>query len=56
MNWCVKHQKEGLGGVKYTASKMKRIEEAVKTRILNISEIVNSSAVSPSPDAEILKD
>jgi hypothetical protein len=27
----------------------------VKTRILNIPENVNSSAVSPSPDAEILK-
>jgi hypothetical protein len=34
---------------------MKRIEKAVKTRILNIPENVNSSAVSPSPDAEILK-
>jgi hypothetical protein len=27
----------------------------VKTRILNIPENINSSAVSPSPDAEILK-
>jgi hypothetical protein len=34
---------------------MKRIEKAVKTRILKIPENVNSSAVSPSPDAEILK-
>jgi hypothetical protein len=34
---------------------MKRNEKAVKTRTLNIPENVNSSAVSPSPDAEILK-
>jgi hypothetical protein len=34
---------------------MKRTEKAVKTRILNIPENVNSSAVSPLPDAEILK-
>jgi hypothetical protein len=27
----------------------------VETRILNVPENVNSSAVSPSPDAEILK-
>jgi hypothetical protein len=34
---------------------MKIIEKAVKTRILNISENINSSAVSPLPDAEISK-
>jgi hypothetical protein len=34
---------------------MKRIEKALKTRILNIPENVNFSAVSPSPEAEILK-
>jgi hypothetical protein len=34
---------------------MKRIEKAVKTRILNIPENVSSSAVCPLPDAEILK-
>jgi hypothetical protein len=34
---------------------MKRIEKAVKTRILNIPENGNSSAVSPLLDAEILK-
>jgi hypothetical protein len=44
-----------LGEGKYPTSKMKRTEKAVKTRILNIPENVNSSAVSPSPDAEILK-
>jgi hypothetical protein len=32
-----------------------KTEKAVKTRILNIPENVNSSAVFPSPDAEILK-
>jgi hypothetical protein len=32
-----------------------KIEKAVKTRILNIPENINSSAVSPLPDAEILK-
>jgi hypothetical protein len=44
-----------LGKGKYPTSKMKRIEKAVKTRILNIPKNVNSSAVSPSSDAEILK-
>jgi hypothetical protein len=45
-----------LGEGKYPTRKMKRIEKkAVKTRILNIPENVNSSAVSPSPDAKILK-
>jgi hypothetical protein len=34
---------------------MKRIAKAVKTRILNVPENVNSSAVSPLPDSEILK-
>jgi hypothetical protein len=34
---------------------MKRIEKAVKTGILNIPKNVNSNAVSPSSDAEILK-
>jgi hypothetical protein len=34
---------------------MKRIGKAVKTRILNIPENVNSCAFSPSPDGEILK-
>jgi hypothetical protein len=34
---------------------MKILEKAVKTRILKIPENVNSSVVSPSPDAEILK-
>jgi hypothetical protein len=32
-----------------------KIEKPVKTRILNIPENVNSSAVSQSPDAEILR-
>jgi hypothetical protein len=31
------------------------LKKAVKTRILNNLEYVNLSAVSPSPDAEILK-
>jgi hypothetical protein len=44
-----------LGESKYPTSKIKRIEKAVKTRILNIPENVNSSAVSPLPDAKILK-
>jgi hypothetical protein len=50
------HQKEKkLGNGKYPTRKINRTEKAVKTRILNISENVNSSAVCPSPDAEILK-
>jgi hypothetical protein len=40
---------------KYPTSKMKRIEKAVKTRILNIPENLNSIAVSLSLDAELLK-
>jgi hypothetical protein len=40
---------------KYPASKMKRTEKAVKTRILYIPENINSCVVSPSPDVEILK-
>jgi hypothetical protein len=48
-------KKKRLGEGKYPTSKMKRIENAVKARILNIPENVNSSAVSPLPDAEILK-
>jgi hypothetical protein len=44
-----------LGEGKYPTSKMKRIEKAVKTSILNIHENVNSNAVSPLPNAEILK-
>jgi hypothetical protein len=48
-------KKKRLGEGKYPTSKMKRIEKAVKTRILNIPKNVNSSSVSPSPDAEILK-
>jgi hypothetical protein len=48
-------KKKRLGEGKYPSSKMKRTEKAVKTRILNAPENVNSSAVSPSPDAEILK-
>jgi hypothetical protein len=46
---------ESLGKGKYPTSKMKRIEKAVKTIILNILENVSSSAVSPLPDGEILK-
>jgi hypothetical protein len=34
---------------------MKGIEKALKTRIVNIPENVNSSAVAPSPGGEILK-
>jgi predicted house-cleaning noncanonical NTP pyrophosphatase (MazG superfamily) len=34
---------------------MKITEKAVKTRVPNIPEKVNSSAVSPSSDAEFLK-
>jgi hypothetical protein len=41
--------------VNYPTKEMKRIEKAVKIRIPNIPENVSSSAVSPSPDAEILK-
>jgi hypothetical protein len=48
-------KKKRLGEGKYPTSKMKRIENSLKTRIRNIPENVNSSAVSPSPDAEILK-
>jgi hypothetical protein len=48
-------KKKRLGEGKYPTSKMNRIEKAVKTRILNIPENVNLSAVFPSPDAEILK-
>jgi hypothetical protein len=48
-------KKKRLGEGKYPTSKMKRIQKAVKTRILNIPENINSSAVSPSPDAESLK-
>jgi hypothetical protein len=49
-------KKKRLGEGEYPTRKIKRIEKAVKTRILNIPENVNSSAVSPSPDAEILKE
>jgi hypothetical protein len=48
-------KKKRLGEGKYSTSKIKRIEKAVRTRILNNPENVNSSAVSPLPDAEILK-
>jgi hypothetical protein len=48
-------KKKRLGKCKYPTSKMKRIEKAVKTRIRKIPENVNSSAVSPLFDAEILK-
>jgi hypothetical protein len=48
-------KKKRLGEGKYPTRKMKGIEKAVKTRILNIPENVDSSAVSLSPDAEILK-
>jgi hypothetical protein len=48
-------KKKRLGEGKYPTSKMNRIEKAVKTRILNVPENANSSAVSPSPDSEILK-
>jgi hypothetical protein len=48
-------KKKRLGEGKYPTRKMKKTEKAVKTRILNIPECVNSSAVSPLPDAEILK-
>jgi hypothetical protein len=48
-------KKKRLGEGKYPTSKMKRIEKAVKSRILNIPQNVNSITVSPSPDAEILK-
>jgi hypothetical protein len=48
-------KKKRLSEGKYPTRKIKRTEKAVKTRILNIPENVNSSAVSPSPDAEILK-
>jgi hypothetical protein len=48
-------KKKRVGDVTYPSSKMKRIEKAVKTRIRNIPENINSGAVSPLPDAEILK-
>jgi hypothetical protein len=48
-------KKKRLDEGKYPTSKMKRIEKAVKRRILNIPVNVNSNAVSPLPDAEILK-
>jgi hypothetical protein len=48
-------KKKRLGEGKYPTGKMKRIEKAVKSRILNIPENDNSSEVSPSHDAEILK-
>jgi hypothetical protein len=48
-------KKKRLGKDKFPTSKMKRIEKAVKTRILNIPENVNSNTVSQSSDAEILK-
>jgi hypothetical protein len=48
-------KKERLSEGKYPTSKMKRIEKAVKTRIPNFPENVNSSAVTSLPDAEILK-
>jgi hypothetical protein len=47
-------KKKRLGEGKYPTRKMERIEKPVKTRILNIPENVNSSTVSPSPDAVIL--
>jgi hypothetical protein len=47
-------KKKRLGEGKYPTKKIKRIEKAVKIRILNIPENVNSCAVSPSPDTEIL--
>jgi hypothetical protein len=47
-------KRKRLGEGKYPTSKMKRTEKAVKTWLLNIPENVNSSAVSPSPDADIL--
>jgi hypothetical protein len=40
---------------KYPTNKMKRIVNAVKTKIPNIPENVNSSVISQSPDAEISK-
>jgi hypothetical protein len=43
-------KKKRLGKGKYPRSKMKRIEKAVETRILNVPENINSSAVSPLPD------
>jgi hypothetical protein len=49
-------KKKRVGEGKYPTRKMKRIEKAEKTRIVNIPENVNSSAVSPSPDAGILKE
>jgi hypothetical protein len=48
-------KKKRLDEGKYPTSKMKIIEKAVKTRILDIPKSVNSSAVSPSPDDEILR-
>jgi hypothetical protein len=56
-NRLVSHpsKKKRRGKGKFPTSKMKRIEKTVKSRILNIPENVSSSAVSPSPDAEIFK-
>jgi hypothetical protein len=48
-------KKKILGEGKYPISKMIRTEKAVKARIFNIPENISLSAVSPSPDAEILK-
>jgi hypothetical protein len=45
-----------LGEGKDPASKMKRIEDTVKTRSHNILENVNSSAVSPLPVLKKLKE
>jgi hypothetical protein len=50
-----KDKRQEIGKGEYCTSKMKRIEKAVKTRILNVPENVNLGAVSPSTDAEILK-
>jgi hypothetical protein len=48
-------KKKKLGKVKYPASKMKRIESAVKTKILNFPENINSNAVSSSPTTGFFK-
>jgi hypothetical protein len=48
-------KKKRLGEGEYPTRKIERIEKAAKTRILNNPENVNSSAIPPSPDAEILK-
>jgi hypothetical protein len=49
----IKKKRPGEG--KYSARKMKRTENAMKTKDHNIPENINSNAVSQSPDAEILK-